>query len=324
MDSDRPGTDHGIVTRPRRLLAAALALAALLTGAARPAPAAADDPLFVEWSSLLPGLTSGYDPTSENLCKRGHTACVDAVVREMARRFDPLASACHHNAVFAMTYLRTTEEYRRTIEDPTFFSDTSFVNHEDAVFAEYYFRAYDDWAKGRRDAVPAAWLVAFDAAQGRQVSGSGNLLLGMSAHINRDLPYVLAGIGLVRPDESSRKPDHDKVNQFLNRVTQPVIAEAAARFDPTMDDSNMPGTFDETATLQMVVAWRETAWRNAERLASARTDAERAEVARSIEDYSLGVAQSIRASTAYGPLSAGPGPRDAWCAEHHDDQGPYL
>ena len=48
-----------------------------------------------------------------------------------------------------------------------------------------------------------------DAAKGRQVTGLGNLLLGMNAHINRDLPFVLYSIGLTAPDGSSRKPDHD-------------------------------------------------------------------------------------------------------------------
>jgi hypothetical protein len=37
------------------------------------------------------------------------------------------------------------------------------------------------------------------------VTGSGDLLLGISAHVNRDLPFVLASLGLVAPDGTSRK-----------------------------------------------------------------------------------------------------------------------
>ena len=58
---------------------------------------------------------------------------------------EPLASSCEHDAIFAVTYLRVTEEYRRTVETPTFFDDTSFVNHEN-VPANYYFAAHDAWA----------------------------------------------------------------------------------------------------------------------------------------------------------------------------------
>jgi hypothetical protein len=65
--------------------------------------------------------------------------------------------------------------------------------------------------------VPQAGLAALDAAVDHQVSGDGNLFLGMSAHVNR-LPFVLAAIGLTVSGGTSRKADHEKVNQFLNVV----------------------------------------------------------------------------------------------------------
>lgn len=280
---------------------AAVVVAATLAGTAGPVAAYdSDEPLFVDWSSWLPATATGYDPGSEDDCLAGRIQCVDKVIRTMTRRYQRLASVCDHDAVFALTYLRTTEEYRRTVEDPTFFTDTPFVNHQDVVFARYYFEPYDRWHSGDTGAVPPAWRVAFDAADRRAVSGSGNLLLGMSAHVNRDLPFVLAGIGLVAPDGSSRKADHDKVNQFLNRVMEPLLAEAAARFDPTIDDAMVDGTtLDATVLLQMLVAWRERAWRNAESLAAAATPAEREAVARRIEDQAEMEAWFLRASTAY-------------------------
>ena len=288
-----------------------VAIAALAT----PAGAAAEDPPFVEWTSLAPTLTSGYDPTSENDCVRGSTRCVDSVIREMTRRFDRLAADCDHDSIFALSYLRTTEEYRRAIEDPTFFEDTAFVNHEDAVFAEYYFDAYDDWHAGRTSQVPPAWRIAFQAADDRSVTGAGNMALGMNAHIQRDLPFVLAGIGLIKPDGSTRKTDHDKVNQFLNRVADDLIPELAARFDPTMDDDDMPGTLDDIVKFQLVPSWRELAWRNAERLANAPTPAARAQVAQDIEDYAASQAQILKTQSLYGPLRSSAS-RDAYCAAH--------
>ena len=168
-------------------------------GAAR-----AEDPPFVAWTGLLPGLTTQFDPSSANDCAAGRIRCVDAVIREMQRRFDPLAKACDHDAIFSLTYLRTTEEYRRAIEDPTFFQDTLFVNHEDAVFANYYFRAYDEWDAGRAAAVPPAWAIAFRAADRREVSAAGNIALGINAHVHRFLPFVLAAIGMVMPDGTRR------------------------------------------------------------------------------------------------------------------------
>jgi hypothetical protein len=290
----------------------------LVTGWLLLAPGAgrAEDPPFVGWTELLPGLKTQFMPSSENDCTAGRTRCVDAVIREMRRRFDRLASSCDHDSIFALAYLRTTEEYRRTIEDPTFFEDTAFVNHEDVVFARLYFDAFDAWRAGRHDAVPPAWAIAFDAAADHATPASGNLSLGINAHVQRDLPFALAGIGLVKPDGSSRKPDHDRVNQFLNRVTDDLYAEIARRFDPTIDDGDLPGTADNAALFQIIPTWREIAWRNAERLVSADSPAARAHVAASIEAYAASQAEAIRQASAYGPLRNSAA-RDAYCLTHH-------
>lgn len=297
--------------------AAALVATASLTGflvsGGSLTAAAADDPLFVGWSDLLPSLTTGFDPTSENECVAGKISCVDKAIKEMRRRFEPLAKACDHNAVFGLAYLRTTQTYRWAAATPGFFQDAPFVNHEDIVFATYYFDAYDNWAKGNRAAVPKAWQIAFDSAKAKQVKGSGNVFLGMGAHVNRDLPYVLAGIGLVAPDGSSRKTDHDKVNQFLNAVTNPLLAEVAARFDPGTDDNAGPALLGYSGSFQMLAAWRETAWRNAERLVNAPDAAARAQVEQSIEDYAAGINSTLAAAQSYGPLQTSAS-RDAYCA----------
>src|SRR4051794_1728170 len=252
-------------------------VAALAPGlGTRTGTARAADPLFVPWMDLLPGIAAPYDPADPNICRSGRVQCVDATIREMRRRFDALVTSCDHDAVFALAYLRTTEAYRLAVEDPSYFSDSGFVNHEDALFASLYFQAYDNWHAGNIGAVPRAWAIAFQAAHDHADRAAGNLLLGMNAHVQRDLPFALYAVGLVAPDGSSRKADHDKVNRILNHVEGPIIAEIAQRLDPSIDDVNAPGTLDETALLQLLYAWRESAWRDAERLAAAETPADRA------------------------------------------------
>jgi hypothetical protein len=300
--------------RPRRLVA----LAALAFALALPAVASAEDAPFVGWSALLPGLSLPYDPASPNDCSAGRVQCVDKTVRQMTSRFDALASSCDHGAIFSLTYLRVTEEYRRTIDEP-FFDDTPFVNYEDTLFGHYYFAAYDAWATGRTEQVPPAWRVAFDAAKAGAVSGSGDLLLGINAHVQRDLPLVLYSVGLVAPDGTSRKADHDRVDVILNRVQDEIISEIARRFDPTVDDSNLPTTLDDAAIFQSLAGWREKAWRNAELLAAAPTPEARALVVAGIEQDATAEAQAIVAATRYPPLVGGRAARDAFCAAHHDD-----
>lgn len=298
-----------------------VASTAVLGGVSAPVGA---DPLFVDWTSMLPSFTTAYDPSSSNDCTAGRSNCVDITIREMNRRFDGLGQACDHNSVFALSYLRTTQTYKWARDLPGFFQDTAFVNHEDAVFAGYYFDAYDNWAKGNRSAVSPSWLIAFDAAAGHKVSGSGNLLLGMNAHVNRDLPFVLATIGLTFPDGTSRKADHDKVNQFLNAVVDPLMAEEAARFDPGMASIATPYGVGDTALFQTLAAWREQAWRNAERLVNASSDADRAAVAQSIEDAAALEAQTIVASEAYVPPFTSSTSRDAYCSANNGAAAPMA
>lgn len=292
--------------------------AAVLVGLAMPtATARADDPPFVGWSTLLPPGADAYQPNSADDCVGGRPACVKVTIKRMQRRLTPLASACGHNAVFELAYLRTTQVYEEVASEPGYFQDAPFVNHEDAVFAGYYYTAYDAWAAGQRQNIPLAWRIALDAAAAHAESGSGDLMLGMNAHVNADLPFVLAAIGLVAPDGSSRKPDHDKVNEFLNQVVQPLIDEEAARFDPAMDDANSPLGISYTALMQILIGWRETAWRNAERLVNAPDAAAREQVAHQIQDYAAATARGLAVQFAYTPLVSDSTARDQYCAVNH-------
>ena len=116
------------------------------------------------------------------------------------------------------------------------------------------------------------------------MTGIGDALLGISVHVNRDLPFVLEQLGLVTPDGTSREPDHDRINGVLGRVVGPMMAEAAGRLDPTIADRRVGGqTFDDAQALQFIVGWRDNAWANAEKLVAAPTPADHAAVAAEIE-----------------------------------------
>jgi hypothetical protein len=289
-------------------------VAALVLVPSSPAAASPyDDPFYLDWPAFLPAIPADHTPSTEADCPRGSVRCVDNVVRTMRRRLDALG--CHHDSSFAFVYLRTTEQYRDAVSDPAFFADNAFVNHEDTVFADYYMRAQDRWRAGAVADVPPAWRIAFRAADRREVTGMGDALLGMNAHINRDLPFVLNAIGTVAPDGTSRKPDHDRVNAILDVVVRTVLSEAAARYDPTMDDGDVAfTTIDERALFTLVQLWREAAWRNAEQLRLASSLTEKLQVAQLIEDTAAATALALRTTYLYGPLRSSAS-RDAFCAQ---------
>lgn len=299
-----------------RGIAALTALGAL----ALPGAASAQDPPFIDWNPFLPGLSSEYMPNQAGDCVNGDPACVDATLAEMYRRFDRLYATCDHNAVFSITYIRVTEQYRKADRAGGFFDDPVWLAQQDKTFARMYYEAYDAWAAGDLQRVPVAWRLALDAARDHKVSALGNLLMSMNAHVNRDQPYMMAAVGLNKPDGTSHKADHDKFNMLLNQVYDDVLAEVSQKFDPSTDDFTVPGTvWDDAAVFQLLQGWREMVWRHAEMLSAAKTTAERARVAAEIEAYAEAQGRLIMAASAYpSPLfGQSTAARDAWCRAHY-------
>ena len=112
------------------------------------------------------------------------------------------------------------------------------------------------------------------------------MLLGINAHVQNDMPFVLAQLGLRDRKGRARKPDHDLTNEALAPATSGVVAAVRDRYDPSIELTNPPGLpVDDVAGLELVREWREQVWRNAERLVNAKSDAERAEVADDIQAY---------------------------------------
>jgi hypothetical protein len=312
--------------RPARVAAALVAgllAAPLMMIGTGVTPAQADLP-YVAWTAFLPGWTDSYVPSSDNDCVAGRSSCLTATRKEFGRILKENAQSCTHLAVFAMTYARITQTYGWSRDIPGYYQDVPYINHMDAVFAKYFTDAYYDYRSGDRADVPDAWLTAFDAARDKRLTGTGDLLLGINAHVNRDLPFVLAAMGLVRPDGHSGKPDFDKADQFLNDASDAMMAELAARFDPTIDDSDDPLGVSYGTVMQMLTTWREVAWRNAEALVNAPTAAARALVAAKIESDASSMARLIAASTAYTPPLSSTSARDTYCAAHKADAAPIA
>ena len=267
-----------------------------------------------------PGLSLPYDPSSPDDCIAGRVQCVDKTIRDMTRRFDALASSCDHNAIFSLTYLRVTEEYRRTIEGP-FFDDTPFVNYEDTRLRPLLLRRLRRLERrGESTEVPPG-------VAGRVRRREGDVGLGHGRPAARDQrarPARPSARALCRsdsfgPDGTSRKPDHDRVNVILNRVTDDVLAEIARRFDPTVDDTDLPTSLDgPPSSSSSRVAREGVAQRGAARGgADAGGARARCRGDRAGRGAPKPVCWSRRPPTCRSVQSSAA--RDAFCAVHHDD-----
>ena len=290
-----------------RWAVATLASLALLVAA--PAAHGQVPPPNVPWPDLLPPGASPTDvqPGPVPGCKRARIACVDRVIRRLTRLRNELG--CDHRAVFADTYLVLTRQIRATIKrNPRLYRDLRWLIYQDVVFANFYFPLFKPDA-----AVPEAWRIAFQTAASGDQNAAQDMLLGINAHVQRDMPYVLASIGLRTPDGKSRKRDHDVGNQILADAYEAVVRDVERRYDPFLATSNSRATtLDDFAGLELVKGWREGVWRNAERLLNARTEAERQLVVESIERNAAEWARNIAAFPGQPGYRA---QRDAYCAE---------
>jgi hypothetical protein len=195
---------------------------------------------------------------------------------------------------------------RQTLrKHPHFFKYSHYLYTEDALFADVYFNSIR--AAEHHRAVPPAWQIAFDTARSGQVNAGQDMLLGINAHVQRDLPYVLARVGLRTPRGRSRKPDHDRINRVLALAFDPVVRAVARRYDPLVNA--LGGRGQKAAALGLLRTWRERAWRNARRLVRARGRAERHRVKISIGSAAAASAQAIAAARPPGYGAR----RDAYC-----------
>jgi Family of unknown function (DUF5995) len=170
------------------------ALVVLLVGAfgSATSPAAADSLLLVpntNWTALLPplpGTPTEPQPGPVQNCEVPSVGCIDTEIQRMTELRDQLG--CDHRAVFATTYLELTKEIRRFIDtDAARFQDLEYPYTKDALFADFYFDTFQAWQNGGE--VAPAWRIAFEQAAHGQITGAQEMLLGINAHVQNDMPF---------------------------------------------------------------------------------------------------------------------------------------
>jgi hypothetical protein len=143
---------------------------------------------------------------------------IDDVIERMTVLAGELRRDGDARLAFHATYLRTTQAVAVAMRAGAF-KDTDWVDRWDVAFAQLYLDALD--ASRRGDPVPEPWAVAFAAAAARpDLPAVRNVLLGMNAHINYDLPQALLAVISDAEFEdpavcACREADHRKIDEVL-------------------------------------------------------------------------------------------------------------
>lgn len=205
-------------------------------------------------------------------------ATIDALEAGMQRRLESLAPEETAVRDFLCTYLRTTSAVGAAIEAGTF-EDPAWVERWDLAFANLYLDAVDAYLSHEgRPSRP--WRLAFGAAPA--LPPLVNVLLGVNAHINYDLPQALVA---VIADEEFRDPsllarrrrDHDRIDGILSgRVAAEDVEISARSVRSVLDRALRP--VNRWAARRFLKEAREKVWKNTMQLWRAKSSGEAAYV----------------------------------------------
>ena len=206
----------------------------------------------------------------------------DHTIEQMTAHYQDLGLE-PQNKPFALLYLRTTEGMRDAnnageFSDPRFW-DTRVI----PTFATYYLDAYAAWKRGDTGAVDPAWRIAFRANSGK-LTCTQLLYLGINAHVNNDLAFMIEEMG-----PRYTYPDHKHVDDVLAFRTRPVVyPEIQRELCPDLFSETVPPGADAD-----IFAWRQLAWDNAQRLQAAPTPKDRDRIAKDIRRHAKDKAREI-------------------------------
>ncbi len=219
------------------------------------------------------------------------------LVAVMGHHLDRFERLRDHRAAFLRVYRHMTRSVIDRLERP-FFLDGPWVERVAIRFAWYYFDALARFEQGSDP--PPAWQYAFTIAVRKQGFLLQDILLGMNAHINNDLPLVAAEILRAEQDEGSvfrtvrRRFDHDQINRVLHEVIPGVESDLAQSYGRLiLPLGRVMGRLDQTLATFGLKTWRDNVWRNARFLLAAETESEQQMVIQFIQQDALRIAREI-------------------------------
>jgi hypothetical protein len=271
---------------------------------------------LVPWPEALPASDVPNDAQAHAVrhCPDGRVRCVRGLERRLTRQFHRFDATCDHRAVISYSYLQITRGLLADMRGPR---EGALVAHRRWMaylitnFSNRYFRAYHRYAHGKP--VTDAWRITFETADTGDAQAGQEVMLFSNAHVQHDLPFAYAKMGIETRSGRSRKPDHDAVNEVNARVFDGIEKYIAAHYDPSFSLIDIPFVpVEEVGALELVKSWREQAWRSAEQLLAADSAQERHRVARTIRENATRWAQMISSEQTPGYREM----RDAYCAAH--------
>ena len=214
------------------------------------------------------------------------------VVQGIGQLESALRARRDRRAVFATAYLAISLEIQARLSSG-FFLDNDWVARYMVAFADLYRGAWVCYTGGLRQSVPKAWRLSFDTSAAGRGLVTQDLLLGLNAHINYDLPLALLSVS-IDPDREARHADHTAVNLALREATDPLQLRIAQYYAPLLRllDAAARRLDEDVSNFSMEKA-RQASWLAAVSLANARDEAERLALRAGLDDRAAVLAHLV-------------------------------
>jgi hypothetical protein len=212
-------------------------------------------------------------------------AALEAVSERLLRDGDP-------RAAFPDVYSIITRRVAECVAlgDGHLFLEPSWISRLAGRFCERYLETLR-WSLGRRAQDTAAWSIAYDRGEAGAALPLQRVLLGLSAHINYDLPIgiarTLSELGAeAEPWRVARfRRDHDAVNRLLRASVPEAFDRLVGRHGCAASRILHARAYGpaEWMAMELLTTWRSRVWDDAMELLDARTEAPRRRVLRRLE-----------------------------------------
>lgn len=212
------------------------------------------------------------------------------VNRGLAEWEEYFAQRNEPQAAFFTAYIEITKTLILWINNAKF-NDDSEVTRYIVAFAEEGHKGIFSYCSG--GSCPQSWRNFGEENGGEDSDITTSLLLGINAHINRDLVYAVLSAAIDTSLESSRI-DHERITDALIEAAPEIRSQITQRYQPgKLWVNRMFGWYIDHELRRVFGISRNRAWKNAIRLKSARTKAEREKIELEIEQRSAEIARRI-------------------------------
>lgn len=204
-------------------------------------------------------------------------------------------------AVFATAYVVSQEALQHGLASQVF-RDSQWIERHAVAFANLYRTSLLCYERGIADShIAPAWRTAFDAAAQAQHPVIVDLLLGINAHVNHDLPLSLLDMP-IDPERETRQADFFAVNDCLHSATLAVRNRVAQLYAPGLKFFHWFGLIQRAMVDRGFETSRSRAWSAGVELVESKAAGGRADLVERIASAADALARLILSRAASSRL----------------------